>query len=787
MRIIAGNSKINILSDQQNNSDFIVLAEVIDSVMGYEKPILVKNSRDLLIWFGDKFKEYNYFKELLDEDNVCLYLYRGIETGDSEKIISNRYYYIPDISPNTPETLAALPDSSCFWIVGAEENQNLLPEVGEEGVLYKVIRVDGVNYDPDYNIRYSYYQYIENAGTYILYDSIDESKEIKSLQNRDRLSVGYHEFFSEDPDTEEEIKKSILSYSYYNPGIENSDYVVDGEIRGGKIENFDKLQETVLSGHATRNLSTIYEDKMTSLTLKSDPYFPINSTEYPTINEKIGDEIISKKLTYFFPGTTGRVINSSNPLPDLDGDGIEDSFRDDLFFINYIKLADRDDIPTPTHLANDDFTSGICELDDIEGYLNSIGRTYESLIDSGDYTSKLNPNSPCFVRYNEFHNMPKGFTVKSNFILDQKDIYDFYVHDNEIYRFESKTIGKGSEDIKVEIKWIETYTEKNNIYSITISRYDYQEFYEGPLDEEFGFERLDYKISKDSKLVRFKIIPRTEPEQGWPEGEWELKGAYTEETSDSEYSFNIMCKSLEDFPPDFILIPNKGKAPSENRILDWTETLNCQALITNNKDDVEGNLDLGEDLENRLIHFYNQIRYDGEYRPGYYIFLKSLLSQDRYIPNSTRIVYHFPEDELDSKDENYEEAVENFYEKLERYRSNSLSLNNYYYYYDYYFPGENYSTTPLVRFVISKITRELEKNKWKIIGEKANKVSEDTIYPILRAIQSRFSIIRSIEINNFIVDGISRTVEASITTTLSDIISSDVSFDIILNYSKLNN
>ena len=71
--------------------------------------------------------------------------------------------------------------------------------------------------------------------------------------------------------------------------------------------------------------------------------------------------------------------------------------------------------------------------------------------------------------------------------------------------------------------------------------------------------------------------------------------------------------------------------------------------------------------------------------------------------------------------------------------------------------------------------------------KKENQISEESLYPILQAIQNRFSIIRSIDVNNFVVDGISRTVEASITTTLSDIISSDVSFDIILNYSKLNN
>ena len=786
MRIVAGNSKINILSDNQNNSDFILLAELIDSEMGYEKPVLIKNSRDLLIWFGDEFKEYQYLKELLDLDKVCLYLYRGIETEASGKTIIDKYYYLPDVSPNTEETLAALEDSTCFWIEGAENNVNLLPEIGEEGKLYKVIRSDGINYDSEYNIRYSYYQYIESAGSYFLYDSLDETLEVKSLQNRDRLSVGYHEFFSEDPDTEEEIKKSILSYSYYNPGIEDSDYVVEGEIRGGEIENFDKLQETVLSGHATRNLSTIYENKMTPLILALDPYLPINSTKYPTINEKIGDEIISKKLTYFFPGTTGRVIDNSNPLPDLDGDGIEDSFRDDLFFINYIKLTeDGEDIPT--HLANDDFTSGICEIDDIEGYLNSVGKTYDSLLDSGDYISKLNPNSPCFVRYNEFYNMPREFTIKSNFILDQKDIYDFYVHDNEIYRFESKTIGKGSEDIKVEIRRIETYTEKNNIYSITISRYDYQEFYEGPLENEFGIERLDHRISRESKLVKFKIIPSTKPEEGWPEGTWELKGAQKEDSKNLEYSFNLMCKTLEDFPPDFILVPKREESLSDYRILYWAKTLNCQALCVNSEEDWIGNILSENDRENRLIYFYNNIEFNGRYKPGYYIFLKGLLSADTYLPSVVRLSYRLPKDTIKEDDPERQSKLKQLYTNLEIYRSNYLKCNNHFYYYDYYFPGQNFITTPLVRFVVSKVTRELEKNKWKIIGEKETRISEDTLYPILTGIQDRFSIIRSIKITNFAVDGISRTVEASITTTLSDIISSDVSFDIILNYSKLNN
>ena len=180
------------------------------------------------------------------------------------------------------------------------------------------------------------------------------------------------------------------------------------------------------------------------------------------------------------------------------------------------------------------------------------------------------------------------------------------------------------------------------------------------------------------------------------------------------------------------------------------------------------------------MYFYNTMRIDGRERPGYYVFLRSLLSLDTYVPSVSKLSYLFPSAET------AEDTIQ-LYKDLQDKKSNYLRSNNHFYYYDYYFPGEDYITTPLVRFVVSKVTRELEKNKWKIIGEKVDRIDEDSIYSVLQPIQNRFSIIRSIELNDFKVDGISRTVEASITTTLSDIISTDVSFDIILNYNKLNN
>ena len=766
MRIIAGNSKINILSNEQNNRDFILLAELVDSEMGYEKPILVRNSRDLLIWFGNEFKDYNYLKELLDIDRVCLYLYRGIETEGSGKTINQKYYYIPDITPNTYETLNALRegdenDTSSFI-------DHCLPDFVAEGILYKVIRPDGINYDSTYGIRYSYYIYDEESDSFTLYDSLDESKNIKSLQNRDRLSVGYYKYEGSDD--------NIITYSYYHPGM---DYVTEKESNLGtvEIENFDKLQKEISEGRATKHL--IISGKNLSIDdLKSDPYIQLMESdegEYtyklPTLKVNTETGIREDKITYFwriFGYKPSDLTNISNGVVFP---------TEEHTSLGYVTLRPEETSTRYVGLATEDFLHEYAYI-----HVNEYYKLHE--LPTIDIKYDIFSDRPEFTFYDHFYNVPEKFEIKTDFKADQEDIYKFYVESGEVYRFESKTIGKGSEDIKVEIRWIETYTEKNNIYSITISRYDYQEFYEGPLDDEFGIERLDYKISRESKLVRFKIIPYSEPEGGWPEGEWELKGSYPETEKDLDYSFNYMCKTLEDYPPDFILIPGKDKISSEYRVLDWTKILNCQALITNSSTDWESNI---VDKENRLIYFYNSLEINKQENPGYYIFLKGLLYTDSYLPSIEKVTYEFPEDQFNEDDINIKEKIDLLYQNLKQKKSNYLNNNNHYYYYDYYFPGEDYITTPLVRFVISKITRELEKNKWKIIGEKADKINEETVYPILRTIQNRFSIIRSIKINNFVVDGISRTVEASITTTLSDIISSDVSFDIILNYSKLNN
>jgi hypothetical protein len=784
MRIIAGNSKINILSEEQNNGDFIVLAQLVDSKMGYEKPVLVRNSQELLIWFGDEFEDFKYLKELLDDDRVSLYLYRIIETGTSQEMnILPDYYYIPDVTPNSWKVLEALDNQNSEETgeIHSSFNDHLLPNTetlnpaNDDTTLYKVIRSDGLNYDLEKKVRYSYYKYNRVSDSYLLFDSLERNKKNKSLQNRDRLSVGYYQY--------EGNEEKIISYSYCHRGM---DYVTEKESNIGtvEIEDFDKFQKEISEGHATKHL-LISGKNLTIEDLKNDPYIPLiedngrYSYTLPEIEVEVEEEgeLVTKtdKLTYFFeiPLCTDNYVTPENTVNGIVQLPQEISQR--AFMIV------RDLTSSPTYgLATENFLR--------EYYRNvPVSRCkLQDLVSINRYEGYL-WGRPEFISYNNFYNVPEKLELKTDFLSDQLDIYNYYVEGGEIYRFESKTIGKGGDNIKIEIKWIETYTEKNNIYSVIISRYDYHEFFEGPFEDEFGIERLDDKISRESKLVNFQIIPQVEPEEGWPEGNWELKGAYDEDGKDIEYSFNKMCIDLEDFPPDFIMISKKSNGPYESRILDWTKNLNCQALITDTSEDWEGNIESKEDPENRLIHFYNPVEVEGWEKPGYYVFLKNLLSNDVYLPSITKLLYEFPEDSIGEDVENRDAVIDILYENLEKYRSNYLISNNLIYYYDYYFPGDQYITTPLVRFVISKVTRELEKNKWKIIGEKADKISEDLLYPILQKIQERFSIIRSITIDKFVVDGISRTVEASITTTLSDIISSDVSFDIILNYSKLNN
>ena len=68
----------------QETNNWMIIGEVLDSGMSFEKPILVRTTEELDIWFGKDFKDHSYLQELINM-GVVLYLYKPISketTGD---------------------------------------------------------------------------------------------------------------------------------------------------------------------------------------------------------------------------------------------------------------------------------------------------------------------------------------------------------------------------------------------------------------------------------------------------------------------------------------------------------------------------------------------------------------------------------------------------------------------------------------------------------------------------------------------------------------------------------
>ena len=81
--------------------------------------------------------------------------------------------------------------------------------------------------------------------------------------------------------------------------------------------------------------------------------------------------------------------------------------------------------------------------------------------------------------------------------------------------------------LKIEIEKVE-----DGLYRIYISRYAYSEVFEGKLVPGLGEDRLDWMITKNSKLVSCKLL-RTDI---LPEGDnYYLKGAEIETLGPKEY------------------------------------------------------------------------------------------------------------------------------------------------------------------------------------------------------------------------------------------------------------
>ena len=692
--------------------DFMVFSEVIDSQVGYEKPILVRTIEQLDKWFGRDFTSRDYFEELINS-GVTLLLTKplgsytndlGIEfSGDGITVVDDIYTF------------------------------NSLPTTTDQTKVYKVYNPNGTGEFTgtlgDTEITYDLYRWIaDNESIPDGYYKKDDLPNIikadsQSLNNRDTLRL-----FSTDNTT-------IYTHFVYSER-ENTGSTEEGSLNLSNL-NLDRIE----LGYQTLVFDIVEREDLDN-TLQENSYiiFP---------NEPTSDDI---ENTLYYHGNVDEI-------------GVDSKYYKEGAKISFDSL------------------------DDLFGKLEGVEKVGNRLvanrpIDTTFFYEGLGID--LIPNYLETHHILDRYENSTDSSTDEPI-------NNRIVDFWSKTIGTAGIDGNITVTIEESLDEGN--YRVIIERFGHLEIFEGPIKVTAGIERLDYRISRLSELVYCDFAEGIEE---LPTGTWTLKGAI-EETYNYESYNNGLDEIFEEADrtfPDFFLIPDPSLyVPERNtsdenigehekfykKVLRYAEESGCQVLVENG--DTKNNYECNytNDVFNRLVYFYRSMMLGDVSRPGYYIFIRGLL-RDIY-SMSTDIIYYKSIKDL-SKDKNSYEEEPTVSAKLKEHKCNYLIDNGLMYYYKEYQNGDKFETSIWMRFVLGKIKRELEKNKWKYLGEKNQGKIRENISAILNKVSSNFGIIRDLSILDIRFHLESNKVDVDIETTISDLVKNHMIVNFTINYNK---
>lgn len=770
----------------QDTSDWVILGEILDSGMSYEKPILVRTTDELDIWFGKDFKDYSYMQELINM-GVVLYLYKPISdqtSGDNSYIDLSKYIENKDVWLRDVET---------EWIGKVIEN----PE--------------------QYKFRY-------NNGTVI--------KEIGLKKNGSgSLSVTKNisgRIFC----TEEVVRKELLTPINQISKIYESPikfHVYNSEdlwiYKDGEIVDTELLPQNI-------NLTSVSGNNRDTLII-SKPEDQIEYT-YLDYNEE------SEEFGIFNNEELINSLDNIDPryIREIDPNKVATEYQTLMFTVDGTQLEDGDYFVMPNASHGTDMTQWKLLYTNLEKVPTTItlmfgSRMRTKINNFGDLMSKLENNLGYTKIDNKIYsktilpvtNFYKSENIK--FIPETKiteAILSKYITTG--MEFVSKTIGRSSE---FEDDLINVVVEKStDNYRIVISRYSYSETFEGHLKYTPGEQRLDNLISEQSKLIRCNFYGdelRT--------GTYQLRGATSEKTRPEMYwySLKLMLSTEYNNPvyPDYFLIPDKYKYTSDiisnspfQTFLDYSTEVECQFLIENKSTnelfniievselpterregtyykvgdlyydwrgnvvtdpffiDIVGNggdfiYNLTTDKENKLVYFFKGMTYKYAERPGYYAYLRGVLL-DEFSISVKDILYENPTSDAF--------LVDNIENTLKEYKSNYLVCDNQTYFYKNYQDGDNYITTGWTRFIAGKVFRELQKNSGDILGQQMLGVIRSKITDLVSSISNGFSIVKTIGITEFEPTDNGQSLKVSLATVMNDQVKSDVNLDITVNYNN---
>ena len=829
MYIKLGSTKLNYRN--QGTSDFIILSEIVDSSLSYEKPVLVRTTEELDIWFGENFTSRDYFIELLKR-GITLFLYKPV--NPKPNTLSPDYISYSDFDTN--EILFLNVDDALSWI------EPRRPEVS-------TLSARATRLSKNTN---SLYVDLETETLYLPEGRVDEDNELLILGSNDYNSSG--EGDSDDINISISLVPKDVYHMLYKIISDGGEYMEDGISYDLAIYQNNEL---VFLNALPQNLDTTSDSINNRDTLAIfnrneylSPLYNSCSTEnlflvnsHSDLNEVI-DKIDYNKFSNNYQTLAFKLEFGSNFLSEIDDDTRPFQYlvilspKDKKQHIIIFRSKDR----TEEDIKNTDLYKNIVG-NNITPHFLILGKTTKKqftkiLTEELGYVSYLGDvyvsNVPCPVNY--YYDVV-DFTISPEFNITNDILYSTRSDRNYEIAFVSKTIGTGGESGNINIKIIDLGDE---VYRITISRFNYSEIFEGKLVGTVDEQRLDHIITNESKLV---ICDLGVGIKKLTEGEWYLKGGFEEINSSDYYmkSLHSIFNMPEPIFFDYLLVPDIKKFTKSldenldyyseyetfirysksigNQVLvqnldNWKQVIeldskepeikksnilykinndlgngsNYFALVNNKWTEITDRELIAEntyefnytgDKENRIIYFYRSMEVYGNTRPGYYIYLYNLLFDDVYSPSVDYIIYNSPI----GKD-TYTDTPGNIENSLINKKCNYLVENNQIYYYKKYQNGEKYENTGWMRFCLGKISRELSKNKGLILSDKDVGSIKSKIKEILDNILKSFSIIRDIQLSDFSVSFQNQTIDLTIDTYMSDLVDNDLRIEITLNYYK---
>lgn len=781
MYLNTGNISL-INNTSTNKKDYMIFAELVDTTMSFEKPVLIHTVEELNLWFGKFFSSYFYLKNLLlSSDDTALLLYKPSEI----------LYTIPEEGKNT---------------ISLKEEKKILtksdlPKIGKISTFYYVDSED-TYYIYENNTWMNEFEYLNQS----YYDISGNNRDVLVITSKSNKFFDYFYPLYNSASESFMYKKLIVS-------TKNVDKII-GNLRNIDLDKINNGEQTLAF-----NVEINSRDA-----LNDDGFIIIPVTKGNDSNNLIGDY---GKFNLFYTSDSGKE-QALSLIKELD--------ITDLVTISENKLVARED------LINAFYTSG---------YFITNVSSYSSTSFSFCAYSVIPVKSFNIIKYNSV-----SVTERPDFSNDV--LANLSKNTNSIF-FYSKIIGASldkSEKNEISVK-IEAINLNKKLYRFTIKKQDYEEVYEGPLSSRSEYERIDYVISSNSKLVYCKLIDTT---LDLKEGTYTLKGAIPITTNynfDYYMGLNMLLSyaNEKEIYPDYVLVPDIRKyilKPSDFSTFseianNFAKYFNTQFLITNKfcsedyqdvteestsydgcysdtlntgvttiykMDDCGTTTDTGVksylyvtfpnfitsiliededrikyakagndyvfnkiDPDNRLLYFYQNCYVDNVFEiPLYYLYIQGILN-DIYSYTSNAITL---EDTVNEDPYNENELEKN----LQKYKSNYMVCNNHIYYFKKMQDGDTYNTTGFMRFILGKIYRELQKNRGALIGEKFKDKIEAVIRNILSEIEERYSIIKYLNINKIFYNDINNSLTLSINVGVKEVVGDDVTIDYVLNYNN---